>query len=58
MVTLKVGLEEKTFTVHKKLLCDKVPYFEKMFGGPWVEAVANVATFPEDRVESFDVLIG
>jgi hypothetical protein len=58
MVTLKVGEEEKAFAVHKKLLCEKIPYFEKMFCGPWVEASKNLATFPDDKVEAFDVLVG
>jgi hypothetical protein len=58
MVTLKVGLgvEEHAFNVHKKLLCEKIDYF-KMFEGPWKEAGASVATFPEDKKEPFDLLI-
>lgn len=58
MVTLKVGKNKKAFAVHKKLLCEKIPYFEKMFQGLWIEASGNIATFPEDEVECFDVLIG
>lgn len=59
MVELKVGTNDqiRRFTVHKKLLCDKIPYFQIMFGGPWKEANEYAATFPEEDPESFDLLL-
>jgi hypothetical protein len=47
----------KVFRVHKKFLCDKIPYFSKMFNGGFVEAKNNTASFPEDSPEAFDLLI-
>jgi hypothetical protein len=61
MVNIYVGDpekdEEKHFIVHKELLCNKVPYFEKMFKGGFAEAKTNTAKFPEDDPEAFDVLL-
>lgn len=61
IVVLKVGPpgsdKMKTFMVHKKLLCDKVPYFSKMFSGTWKESKDGVAEFPEDSAEMFDLLV-
>ncbi|TVY36838.1 hypothetical protein LOCC1_G007065 [Lachnellula occidentalis] len=58
MVTLFVGEKEARFTVHKEILCNKIPYFEKMFKGSFQEATTNEARFPEDDPQSFDVLVG
>ncbi|TGO60642.1 hypothetical protein BOTNAR_0142g00130 [Botryotinia narcissicola] len=58
MVDLFVGSDKKLIRVHKGILCRKIPYFDKMFNGPWVESASNSATFPDDTFESFDMLIG
>ncbi|TVY42478.1 hypothetical protein LSUB1_G003278 [Lachnellula subtilissima] len=62
MVNIYVGKgpKEQHFTVHKELLCNKIPYFEKMFkGGSQGATIINVARFPEDNIiNSFDVLLG
>lgn len=63
MIKLIVGVEGSeptctTFVVHKKLICQKIPYFKKMFADGWKESADNVATFPEDSIESFDILLG
>ncbi|PQE19094.1 BTB POZ domain-containing protein [Rutstroemia sp. NJR-2017a BBW] len=47
----------KVFRVHKKILCDKIPYFSKMFNSGFAEAKDNSASFPEDRVDAFDHLL-
>lgn len=57
MVDLYVGPKKEHFHVHKNILCDKIPYFEKMFKGGFQEAVTNSASFPEDVADSFDILI-
>jgi hypothetical protein len=59
IVDLHVGPASgwKVFRVHKKLLCDKIPYFSKMFNSDFAEAKNNSASFPEDSVEAFDLLI-
>lgn len=59
-VKLKVGPtteKEKVFTVHKKRLCEKIPYFNTMFNGGWKESTEQIASFPEDTFDSFDVLL-
>ncbi|KAF7900957.1 hypothetical protein EAF00_003178 [Botryotinia globosa] len=57
MVELKVGPEEALFRVHKSFLCNKIPYFDRMFNGGFIEAKENSAKFPEDDPQSFDILI-
>jgi BTB/POZ domain len=57
MVTLYVGPRKTKFAAHKELLCRKIPYFEKMFKGPFKEAIEDSAHFPENTVESFDLLL-
>ncbi|KAH6682678.1 hypothetical protein B0J14DRAFT_646909 [Halenospora varia] len=37
MVDILVGPTEQPFRVHKKLICSKVPYFDKMFNNGFVE---------------------
>ncbi|KAH7348891.1 hypothetical protein BKA65DRAFT_594638 [Rhexocercosporidium sp. MPI-PUGE-AT-0058] len=56
-VELFFGPEEKRFLVHKKVLCNRIPYFDKMFNGKFVETTDLRAMFPEDRVEAFDLLL-
>ncbi|PQE10898.1 BTB POZ domain-containing protein [Rutstroemia sp. NJR-2017a WRK4] len=57
-VELSVGPEKKIFRVHKGILCDKIPYFSKMFNGDFKEGEDLKASFPEDSPESFDILLG
>jgi hypothetical protein len=40
------------------VLCEKVPYFDKMFNGAFNEGVEGVATLPEDEPAAFDLLMG
>lgn len=58
MIDLFVGPDKKLIRVHKGILCRRIPYFDKMFNGPWVESANNSAIFPDDTFESFDMLIG
>ncbi|TGO22308.1 hypothetical protein BPAE_0173g00080 [Botrytis paeoniae] len=57
MVDLIVGPEKTVFRVNKSLLCNKIPYFDKMFNGGFKEATDGLASFPEDFPEAFDILI-
>jgi len=52
-VTIKVGPEEKIFTVHKKLLCDRSDFFLKAFSNGFAEAETGIISFPEDTEEAF-----
>lgn len=57
MVELWVSKPDpKLYRVHKKLLCETIPYFKNMFKGGFKEATDNKATFPEDSPESFGML--
>lgn len=57
IVTLVVGPDKYVFSVHRKFLCDKIKYFERMFMGGFKEATTNTATFPEDDRKSFGLLL-
>jgi hypothetical protein len=58
IVEIRVGTAHvRSFMVHKKLLCDKIPHFKKMFEGPWKATGEKIATFPEDDADAFDVLV-
>ncbi|TGO48341.1 hypothetical protein BCON_0243g00130 [Botryotinia convoluta] len=58
MVHLYVGEEKEHFRVHKAILCDKIPYFEKIFkDGGFIESLTSTAYFPEDHASTFDILI-
>ncbi|KAH6672093.1 hypothetical protein B0J14DRAFT_86397 [Halenospora varia] len=57
MVDLYVGPSKHRFHVHRDILCTKIPYFAKMFGGGFVEATTNSAEFPEDEVQAFDLML-
>lgn len=58
MIDLYVGPEEKLFRIHRGILCDKVPYFQKMFSSGFIEGQEGQAFFPEDDPEAFDLLNG
>jgi hypothetical protein len=57
MVDLYVGHHKERFHVHKAILCEKVPYFQHMFNGNFEDAKPNVAHFPEDDPEAFDLIL-
>jgi hypothetical protein len=57
MVDIYVGPEEVHFRIHKRILCDRVPYFHKMFTSGFKEGSENTARFPEDDPDSFDMLV-
>lgn len=52
------GSGKRLFRVHKKLLCSRMPYFDKMFNGPWKESSESTALFPDDNTNAFEALLG
>ncbi|EPE31711.1 POZ [Glarea lozoyensis ATCC 20868] len=56
LVQIIVGKEERLFTIHKTLLCNKIPYFSALFNGSFAEAAEKKACFPDDEPGSYDVL--
>lgn len=46
-VDIFVGPKKVHFHVHKDILCNRIPYFERVFRGSFEEASFNIATFPE-----------
>lgn len=59
MVTLRSGTghERTVLNVHQKLLSDLVEYWQKIFRRSLEEATLSSAFFPEDDVESFDIML-
>jgi hypothetical protein len=43
--------------VHKKLLCSTAEFFDKMFTGGFKEASDNIAHFPEDDIDAWELLV-
>jgi hypothetical protein len=60
IVTITVGsaLTAATFKIHKKILCQKIPYFDKMFNGGWIETEKKSANMPDDDPKAFKLLLG
>lgn len=59
MVDVHVGEDKKSghFKIHKTILCQKVPYFEKTFDGGFLEGTTNSATLPDDDPEAFNIFV-
>lgn len=57
MIDLHVGEEEVYFRVYEDTLCNKIPYFDKMFWNGFAETIFKSADFLEDFAESFDLLL-
>ncbi|TVY80459.1 hypothetical protein LSUE1_G005344 [Lachnellula suecica] len=57
MVDIFVGPEKEHFHVHKKPLCARVPYFDKMFCGQFLESEQQSATLPEDDPIVFNLFL-
>ncbi len=51
------GVEKTHFRIHKNVLCNKVPFFDKMFNSGFKESTDSMATLPEDDPKAFDVLL-
>ncbi|KAL2061899.1 hypothetical protein VTL71DRAFT_7277 [Oculimacula yallundae] len=57
-IIVRTGLNQKTFKVHKDLLCQKVPFFAAMFNTGFLESKTQSATLPEDDSNSFEHFLG
>ncbi|KAF7956636.1 hypothetical protein EAE96_003970 [Botrytis aclada] len=59
MVDIPVGKDEGSghFKLHKSIICGKVPYFEKMFNGKFIEGATNSATLPEEDPDAFNTIV-
>ncbi|KAI9646439.1 hypothetical protein NHQ30_004431 [Ciborinia camelliae] len=60
MVRIEVGgsYQKAVFNIHQDILCNKIPFFDKMFNGEFLEGTTKRAEFPEDDVDSFKLLLG
>ncbi|TEY74759.1 hypothetical protein BOTCAL_0070g00260 [Botryotinia calthae] len=58
IVDIHVGPQKKLFRIHRGILCDKVPYFQKMFSSGFVEGLEGKAFFPEYDPKCFDFFMG
>ncbi|KAE8452598.1 hypothetical protein EG329_013857 [Mollisiaceae sp. DMI_Dod_QoI] len=56
-ITVGTAPNDKTFPVHKTLLCRKVKHFNAMFAGNFIEALTQKASLPEDDVECFELFL-
>ncbi|KAF7875244.1 hypothetical protein EAF04_002416 [Stromatinia cepivora] len=61
IVKIEVGganeFERVQSAVHRKILCNKIPVFKKMFMGGFLEAAKQTATLPEDSPCAFRLLV-
>jgi hypothetical protein len=57
IVDIFVGPDLKHFKVHQKVLCETVPYFDKMLQGPFKEAVEHTVRLPEDDPDAFGLFL-
>ncbi|KAL2061898.1 hypothetical protein VTL71DRAFT_7276 [Oculimacula yallundae] len=58
IVTITVGQGDaaEKIVFHKKILCQRVEYFNKMFNGSYVEGNSQTAHLPEDDLDAFKLL--
>ncbi|TVY24071.1 hypothetical protein LHYA1_G006988 [Lachnellula hyalina] len=57
IVTIYVGPKRKSFTVHKKLLCERSSYFLKAFASGFKEGAEGVMYMKEEHVDAFENLV-
>ncbi|CZR67129.1 uncharacterized protein PAC_17028 [Phialocephala subalpina] len=55
VVELTFGERKEHLVVHKKLLCERIPCFRKIFNGDSKEALSKSATFSEDYLDAMEV---
>jgi hypothetical protein len=57
MITIIVGAEKKKFVLHKRLVCRKAPYFDKMFNGNFKKAKTQDCCLQEEEASAFEVFV-
>ena len=48
----------KHFLVHKKIMCGKVPCFDKIFSGSFQEGTTQSTTLPVEDLQAFKLFLG
>jgi hypothetical protein len=56
LVTIYVGKARKEFVIHKKLICETAPFFDKAFNGGFKEKEGTME-LPEDGPSAFDLFV-
>lgn len=56
-LTVGTGKKAKHFQVHKNLLSQKAPVFDRMFNGNFAEGEAGEATLSDDNPKSFTIFV-
>ena len=59
MMELKMGTgsQQQAIMAHKKRLCNRIPYFNKVFSKPGNKSSKGWAEFPEEDPINMDVLL-
>ncbi|KAF7940113.1 uncharacterized protein EAE98_000240 [Botrytis deweyae] len=57
IVKIYIGPERLVIRVYRKILCEKIQYFENFFNGTSQEAASNSVTFPSGDFEAFHDLM-
>ncbi|PVH82575.1 hypothetical protein DL98DRAFT_487740 [Cadophora sp. DSE1049] len=56
-ISVGEGIEKQEFHIHKNLLCQKAPVFDRMLNGNFAEGRSGEASLPEDDPRAFDMLV-
>lgn len=59
MVDITVGKHptERSYHIHKSIMCDKSDFFKKMFTSGFLEGTNQTATLPDDSPDAFDLFV-
>ncbi|KAI4258509.1 MAG: hypothetical protein L6R42_005048 [Xanthoria sp. 1 TBL-2021] len=55
IVTIKVGPDRKSYTLHRDLLCDRSSYFRAALLGQFKEAQTGLIEFPDEEETTFEL---
>lgn len=57
MVDILVGSVKHVSRIHKDLICVRLRFFDRIFNGRFKEAQEQIATLPENDVDSFELFV-
>lgn len=59
VIQILVGLceQQKEFSVHEKILCDRSKFFANALNGSWTESATKVIKLPEDSLDIFMIYL-